>query len=35
MFGGMGNMMENIKKAQEIAKQAEVRNKFSASTTHL
>lgn len=24
LFGGMGNMMENVKKAQEIAKQAEV-----------
>mmetsp|Transcript_26968 Transcript_26968/g.27211 ORF Transcript_26968/g.27211 Transcript_26968/m.27211 type:complete len:153 (+) Transcript_26968:68-526(+) len=27
MFGGMGNMMESMKKAQEIAKQAEVINK--------
>lgn len=24
LFGGMGNMMENVKRAQEIAKQAEV-----------
>ena len=24
LFGGMGNMIENVKKAQEIAKQAEV-----------
>jgi len=24
LFGGMGNMLENVKKAQEIAKQAEV-----------
>ena len=27
MFGGMGNLMESMKKAQEIAKQAEVVNK--------
>jgi DNA-binding protein YbaB len=27
MFGGMGNLMESMKKAQEIAKQAEVLNK--------
>jgi len=25
MFGGMGNMMESLKKAQEMAKQVEVR----------
>merc|ERR1719231_103067 len=27
MFGGMGNLMDSMKKAQEIAKQAEVVNK--------
>ena len=27
MFGGMGNMMESLKKAQEMAKQAETINK--------
>jgi len=27
LFGGMGNLMESVKKAQEIAKQAEVINK--------
>jgi len=27
MFGGMGNLMESMKKAQEIAKQAEVLNR--------
>ena len=32
LFGNMGNMMENMKKAQEIAKQAEVLNKELADT---
>jgi DNA-binding protein YbaB len=32
MFGGMGNMMENIKKAQEIAKKAEQMNKDLVDT---
>jgi len=32
LFGGMGNMIENVKKAQEIAKQAEVVQRDLAST---
>jgi DNA-binding protein YbaB len=32
MFGGMGNLMESMKKAQEIAKQAEQVNKELAGT---
>jgi DNA-binding protein YbaB len=32
MFGGMGNLMESMKKAQEIAKQAEVVNKELGAT---
>lgn len=32
MFGGMGNMMESMKKAQEMAKQAEAMNKELEST---
>lgn len=32
MFGGMGNIMESMKKAQEIAKQAEVMQKELAET---
>lgn len=32
MFGGMGNMMEAMKKAQDMAKQAEVMNKELEST---
>jgi len=35
MFGGMGNIMESMKKAQEIAKQAEVVNKELMETTIL
>lgn len=31
LFGGMGNLMESMKKAQEIAKQAEVMNKELSS----
>lgn len=33
MFGGMGNLMESMKKAQEIAKQAEVVNKELSETS--
>jgi DNA-binding protein YbaB len=33
MFGGMGNLMDSMKKAQEIAKQAEVINKELMDTT--
>ncbi|RYH22287.1 hypothetical protein EON65_19505 [archaeon] len=32
LFSGMGNMMETMKKAQEIAKQAEILNKELAET---
>lgn len=32
MFGGMGNMMEAMKKAQDMAKQAELMNKELEST---
>eukprot|EP01031_Cornospumella_fuschlensis_P035864 gene35864-43501_t len=32
LFGGMGNMMEAMKKAQEVAKQAETLNKELAET---
>jgi DNA-binding protein YbaB len=32
MFGGMGNMMESLKKAQDMAKQAEIMNKELEST---
>jgi len=32
MFGGMGNLMDSMKKAQEIAKQAEVVNKELSNT---
>jgi DNA-binding protein YbaB len=32
MFGGMGNLMDSMKKAQEIAKQAEVVNRELAGT---
>jgi DNA-binding protein YbaB len=32
MFGGMGNMMESLKKAQDMAKQAEVMNKELEAT---
>lgn len=32
LFGGMGNLMESMKKAQEIAKQAESVNKELANT---
>jgi len=32
MFGGMGNLMDSMKKAQEIAKQAEVVNKELQNT---
>ena len=32
MFGGMGNIMESMKKAQEIAKQAEVLQKEMSET---
>ena len=33
LFGGMGNMMEQMKKAQEIAKKAEILNKELAETS--
>eukprot|EP00600_Ochromonadales_sp_CCMP1393_P007829 CAMPEP_0174963366 /NCGR_PEP_ID=MMETSP0004_2-20121128/5290_1 /TAXON_ID=420556 /ORGANISM="Ochromonas sp., Strain CCMP1393" /LENGTH=161 /DNA_ID=CAMNT_0016211983 /DNA_START=33 /DNA_END=518 /DNA_ORIENTATION=- len=33
LFGGMGNLMDSMKKAQEIAKQAEVVNKELSGTT--
>jgi hypothetical protein len=33
LFGGMGNIMDSMKKAQEIAKQAEVVNKVSSSSS--
>lgn len=32
LFGGMGNLMDSMKKAQEIAKQAEVMNKELGET---
>ena len=35
MFGGMGDIMGNMKKAQEIAKQAETVNKELANGKHV